>query len=107
MITRVWHGWTRPENADAYQQLLEREILPGIAKKGIPGYRGAHLLRETLGDEVEFITLLWFDTLDSVRAFTGNDYEAAYVPEETRTVLSRFDTRSRHYDVLLDPDRTS
>ncbi len=107
MITRVWHGWTTPENADAYQQLLEREILPGIAKKGIPGYRGAHLLRETLGDEVEFITLLWFDTLDSVRAFMGDDYEAAYVPEEARTVLSRFDARSRHYDVLLDPDRTS
>ena len=107
MITRIWHGWTTPENADTYQELLETEILPDIAAKEIPGYRGAHLLRQALDQEVEFITLLWFDTLDSVRAFMGEDYEVAHVPDAARRVLSRFDARSRHYDVLLDPDRTS
>ena len=107
MITRIWHGWTTPDNADAYQELLETEILPGIARKEIPGYRGAHLLRQALDQEVEFITLLWFDSLDSVRAFMGEDYEVAYVPDAARKVLSRFDARSEHYDVVLDPERTS
>ena len=107
MIARIWHGWTTPENADTYQQLLETEILPGIARKEIPGYRGAHLLRQAVDEEVEFITLLWFDTLDSVRAFIGEDYEVAYVPDAARRVLSRFDARSSHYDVMLEPSQTS
>ena len=76
MITRIWHGWTLPENADTYESLLRTEILPGIAAKNIPGYRGVHLLRRDVTgpdytEEVEFITILWFDSLDSVRSFMG------------------------------------
>jgi len=107
MITRIWHGWTVPENADTYEDLLRTEILPGIAQKGIPGYRGAHLLRRELADEVEFITMLWFDSLDSVRDFMGKDYEVAYVPESARKVLARFDERSQHYDMRLTPEQTA
>ena len=106
MITRVWHGWTLPENADTYEELLRTEILPGIAQKGIPGYRGTHLLRRELADEVEFVTMMWFDSLDSVRSFMGEDYEVAYVPESARKVLARFDERSQHYDMRLNPDET-
>ena len=111
MITRIWHGWTAPANADTYESLLKTEILPGIAAKKIPGYRGAHLLRRELedqepGGEVEFITILWFDSLDSVRNFMGEDYEVAYVPESARKVLSRFDERSQHYDLRLTPEQT-
>jgi antibiotic biosynthesis monooxygenase (ABM) superfamily enzyme len=62
MITRIWHGWTAPDNADTYETLLRTDILPGIAGKQIPGYRGAHLLRRELADEVEFITMLWFES---------------------------------------------
>ena len=103
MISRIWHGWTTPENADRYEQLLRTEILPEIASRGIPGYLGAHLLRKENDAEVEFVTILWFSSLDSVRAFMGEDYETAHVPPQARAVLSRFDERSRHYDVLLEP----
>ena len=107
MITRIWHGWTLPENADTYEDLLRTEILPGIAQKEIPGYRGGHLLRRELADEVEFITMLLFDSLDSVRDFMGEDYEVAYVPESARKVLARFDERSQHYDMRLTPEQTA
>jgi heme-degrading monooxygenase HmoA len=107
MITRIWHGWTTPGNADTYENLLRAEILPGIAQKEIRGYRGAHLLRRELEDEVEFITVLWFDSLDSVRDFMGEDYEVAYVPETAREVLARFDERSQHYDLRLTPEETA
>lgn len=106
MIARIWHGWTTPENADTYENLLRTEILPGIAQKEISGYRGPHLLRRDLEGEVEFVTMLWFDSLDSVRSFTGEDYEIAYVPESARKVLARFDERSQHYDLRLTPDET-
>ena len=106
MITRVWHGWTTKENADTYQGLLESEILPGIASKEIPGYMGAHLVRRSLEDEVEFITMMWFDSLDSVRSFMGEDYAVAYVPDAARAVLARSDARSQHYDVILEPSQT-
>ena len=103
MISRIWHGWTRPENADRYEQLLRAEVLPEIASRGIAGYLGAHLLRKESDSEVEFVTILWFESLDSVRIFMGDDYETAHVPPQARAVLSRFDERSRHYEVRLEP----
>ena len=103
MIARVWHGWTTPENAPAYEALLLSEILPGIARKGIPGYHGAHVFRRDQGDEVEFVTTMWLDSLESVIAFVGEDYAAAYVPDEARALLERFDDRSAHYEVLQEP----
>ena len=102
MISRIWYGWTSHENATAYQSLLEGEILPGIANRQIAGYRGAHLLRRELEREVEFVTILWFDSLDAVRSFAGEDYETAVVPAKARQLLSRFDARSAHYEVQLD-----
>lgn len=94
----MWRGWTAPENADAYESLLRGQILPGI--EGVEGYRGAYLLRRDGRDEVEFITLTLFESLEAVQGFAGDDYSAAVVPDEARALLSRFDERSRHYDVL-------
>jgi heme-degrading monooxygenase HmoA len=97
MIGRLWHGWTAPENANAYEQLLRSQILPGIQR--IPGYRGAQLLRRDANGEVEFVTLTLFDSLDAVRAFAGEDYEVAVVLPEAERLLTRFDERSTHYEV--------
>lgn len=101
MISRIWHGWTTPENADAYEALLKSEIFVGIQNRQIDGYRGIQLLRRDLGDEVEFVTIMWFDSLDAVRAFAGEDYEVAVVPPKAQAVLSRFDERSQHYEVRV------
>lgn len=103
MISRIWHGWTTHENAAAYQSLLETEVLPGIANRGIKGYRGEHLLRRDLEHEVEFVTILWFESMDALREFAGRDYEVAVVPPKARALLSRFDDRSAHYRTLLEP----
>ena len=99
MICRVWRGWTKPESADAYERLLKTEIFSGIASRGIPGYHGIELLRRAVQGEVEFVTLMWFDSIDAVRAFAGPDYEMAVVPPAARVLLDRFDARSAHYDV--------
>jgi antibiotic biosynthesis monooxygenase (ABM) superfamily enzyme len=98
MIVRIWHGWTTPENADAYERLLKTEIFPGIAAKNVPGYRAIELLRRPAGSEVEFITVMRFDSLDAVKQFVGEDHEPAYVPEKAREVLKRFDERAQHYE---------
>jgi heme-degrading monooxygenase HmoA len=100
MISRIWHGWASKENAGAYENLLREEIFLGIENREIPGYRGIHLFRRELPEEVEFITLMWFDSLEAVRAFAGEDYEAAVVPPKARALLSRFDARSQHYTVI-------
>jgi heme-degrading monooxygenase HmoA len=102
MISRVWHGWTTPANADAYESLLKTEIFQGIEGREISGYRGIHLLRRNLGEEVEFVTIMWFDSIEAVRTFAGEDYEAAVVPPKARAVLSRFDARSQHYEVKVE-----
>jgi len=99
MIGRIWRGWTAPANADAYEALLRREIFVDIESRRIAGFREIQLFRRALDDEVEFVTIMWFDTLDAVRAFAGDDYEAAVVPPEARALLSRFDARSQHYEV--------
>lgn len=99
MIERIWHGWTTHENADVYENLLRTEIFPGIASKNIPGYSGIRLLRRSLDEEVEFITIMRFDSLDDVIGFVGADYEKSYVPPKAREVLARFDDRSQHYEI--------
>jgi heme-degrading monooxygenase HmoA len=104
MICRIWHGWTPPERAAAYEHLLREEIFTGIARRDIPGYRGIHLLRRDLAEESEFVTEMWFDSLDAVRAFAGEDYAAAVVPPAARALLSRFDQRSAHYEVRVSPE---
>jgi len=99
MISRVWHGWTTPENADAYEALLKNEIFTEIKNRKITGYRGIHLFRRNLVQEVEFITIMWFDSIESIKAFAGEDYETAVVPPKARALLARFDPRSQHYEV--------
>ena len=99
MIYRLWHGWTTLDNADGYEHLLKTEIFPTIASKNLPGYRGIRLLRRQLINEVEFITIMQFDSLAAVKQFAGEDYETSYVPEKARRILSRHDERSQHYEV--------
>jgi antibiotic biosynthesis monooxygenase (ABM) superfamily enzyme len=104
VIYRIWHGWTTPENADAYQRIVQDEVFETIAGKKIPGYQGIDLLRRRAGEEVEFVTIMRFDSLDSVKAFVGEDYETAFVPPQARAVLKRFDARSQHYDHIRHID---
>jgi heme-degrading monooxygenase HmoA len=101
MISRIWHGWTTRSNADAYEHLLRDEIFVRIAGRGIAGFQGIDLLRADRGAEVEFVTIMWFDTMQAVRDFAvGEDYEAAVVPPAAQRLLARFDARSAHYEVV-------
>jgi hypothetical protein len=99
VITRVWYGWTSKQNADSYEALLKTEIIPGIAARRIAGCRGIELGRRDLGAEVEFITIMQFESLDAVRQFAGADFETAVVPAKAQALLSRFDQKSAHYEV--------
>ena len=100
MIKRIWHGWTTLENADSYQKLLHDHIFPGIEAKQIPGYLSIELLRTEHESEVEFVTLMAFNSLQSVIDFQGDDYSRAYVPEEARKVLKRWDEHASHYETI-------
>jgi antibiotic biosynthesis monooxygenase (ABM) superfamily enzyme len=100
VIARLWHGWTAPENADAYAEFLRTKMFPSIHR--VPGYLGADLLRREDGEEIAFVTITRFVSLDAVRAFAGQPYEQAVVEPEARALLSRFDARSEHYEVVID-----
>lgn len=106
MILRYWRGWATRENADAYERIAREEVLPSFADRDLPGYRGSYLLRREAGGEIEYAVIMTFDSVDAVRAFAGDDYEAAYIPTHVREVLTRFDVRSAHYDVLVTPSET-
>lgn len=97
MIARVWHGYTKPEHADAYEAMLKPELLPGISKA--KGYRGSYLFRRNAGAEVEFITILLWDSLEAIRAVAGPDYETAVIPKERRKYLARYDAKAAHYEI--------
>ena len=98
-IKRIWHGWTSPENAGRYETLLRDEVFPGIEAKNIPGYRGIELLRLDHDDEVEFVTIMTFDSIQNVIDFQGQDYRRCYVPDTAQKVLKRWDEVSDHYEV--------
>jgi hypothetical protein len=100
MICRIWRGWTTRQNASAYEKVVRGLVIPGIEAKHIAGFWHIDLMRRELGDEYEFTTLMWFDSIDSVKAFIGDDYAVSHVPSEARAVLSRFEDRAAHFEVL-------
>lgn len=100
MIARIWHGYTSPQQAQPYENLLKEEIFVGIENKKIPGYKGIQLLKRDLGDEVEFTTIMWFENIQSVKHFVGEDYSKAYIPDTAKQLLSRFDVESIHCELL-------
>ena len=101
-VARVWRGWTTAENADAYQEVVQGEVLPAIFDRDIPGLVGAHLMRadNVENEEIEFTTIIWFEGLDSVKNFMGEDYQRSHVPENAQTVLKRFDTQAKHFHLV-------
>lgn len=99
-IKRIWHGWTSPENAGPYQELLHKEIFPGIEAKNVDGYRSVELFRRELKDEVEFVTIMTFDSLQDVKKFQGKEYEKSYVPDSARKLLKRWDQVAAHYESI-------
>ena len=105
-IKRIWHGWTTPEYAESYWAVLRGTVIPRIEAKQIPGYRGFEVLRRDHDSEVEFVTVITFDSLENVIAFQGEDYRRAYVPDEAQEVLKRWDLTCAHYEVL-DQDAVS
>jgi len=97
MIARIWHGYTKPEDADAYESMLKPELLPGIGK--VPGYRGSYLLRRALEGEVEFITIMIWDSIEAIEAVAGANYTVSIIPENRLKYLSRHDSHAAHYEV--------
>jgi antibiotic biosynthesis monooxygenase (ABM) superfamily enzyme len=96
MITRLWRGWTAPENADAYARFLLSDLFPSM--RDIPGFRGADVLRRPEDDEVAFVTLTRFASLDDIREFAGDNYEVPVLEPEAHGLLSRYDKRALHFD---------
>ena len=101
MIGRIWHGFAAQEDADAYETMLNADVLPGPDQ--IPGYRGAYVMRRDVGDEVEFVTITFFDDMDAVKQFAGDDYTKAVVKGPAKKLLLRSDERSAHYDIVRTP----
>jgi heme-degrading monooxygenase HmoA len=100
MIARHWRGWTTRSNADAYETLLKDTVLPGL--QAIPGYRGGYVLRRDANDdEVEFVVVNLFESLDAVKRFAGPDFAVAVFEPEARRLLSRIEPRAAHYQVRL------
>jgi heme-degrading monooxygenase HmoA len=97
MIARHWRGWTEPENADAYEALLTNKVLPGLKELG--GYRGGYILRSDGRDEAEFVVINFFDSLDAVKAFAGENYVVAVFEPEAAVLLSRVEPVAKHYEV--------
>ena len=100
MICRLWRGWTMPEDADAYVRIVRTEVIPAIEARSIPGFRHVDLMRRDLGGEIEFQTLIWFDSIDAIKDFMGEDYTRSHVPPEARAVLNSFDDHAAHFEVI-------
>ncbi|MBD0366494.1 MAG: antibiotic biosynthesis monooxygenase [Flavisolibacter sp.] len=98
MISRIWHAFTNLENAHRYEQMLRQDILPGIGR--VTGCLGAQLLRRNMDNEVEFITITYFDNFDSVEALAGENYTKAVIHPEAGKLLTRYDERSQHYEMV-------
>lgn len=102
MICRMWKGWTRPGDADAYEAYLRDDLFVRVAAElRDRGYRGHHVLRINREAESEFVTLVWFTSLEAVQSFAGNTYETPVLSPTARRLLARYDERCEHYTLRL------
>jgi heme-degrading monooxygenase HmoA len=99
MVARIWQGSTTFENADAYENFLKVEFLPSVEEKKIPGYRRFELLRKEEKGEVTFITIMWFDSIEHIRNFAGDDYEKAVIHPKAHALLKQHGATAAHYEV--------
>ena len=102
MIARHWRGWTKIEDADAYERLLKENVLPGL--KDIQGYRGGYVLRHDGTREAEFVVVNLFDSLDAVKRFAGADYSTPVFEPEAKKLLCRIEPVAMHYEVRASPE---
>ena len=96
-IIRTWKGWTSLENAPIYEDMLVNEVFPTVKQKGVEGLEKVSISTLETDDEMEFFLVLQFDSLESVKVFAGDDYEKAYIPENAKRVLSRYDKTAQHF----------
>jgi len=97
-IIRTWKGWTTIKNAPVYQDMLINEVFPAVKKKGVKGLEKVSISTQLKEDEVEFFLILQFDCLDSVKTFAGAEYKTAYIPENAKRVLLRYQKTAEHYE---------
>ena len=100
MIARIWHGWTKPADAKAYEKMLRNEIFPSIAARNISGYHGGELFIGEDGNEVEFVTLLRFDSMKGVKEFAGADESRPVIYPGVEELLTRME-RAQHYRIAI------
>ncbi|WP_148864032.1 antibiotic biosynthesis monooxygenase family protein [Marinobacter fonticola] len=99
MIARIWKGWTTPDNAAAYEELFRDVVLPKVTQ-GVSGYIDTNLLRREAGEEVEFTTIFWFESLEAVKMFAGPNFEQAVVPDPVKALMVRYEAIALHHDVV-------
>lgn len=97
-IIRTWKGWTTIENAPIYEDMLINEVFPAVKKKGVNGLEKVSISTKIKKDEVEFLLILQFDSLDAVKKFAGEKYKIAYIPENAQRVLLRYEETAQHYE---------
>ncbi len=102
MIARLWSAHTTPARAPAYADHLRARVLPALRK--VDGYAGAALLQRASGDAIEILVVTWWRSLDAIRRFAGADSEKAVVAGEAASLLTRFDRRVRHYELVVQDD---
>ena len=97
-IIRTWKGWTTIENAPIYENMLINEVFPTVKKNGVNGLEKVSISTQNRKNEVEFFLILQFDSIDSVKKFAGENYEIAYIPENAKRVLLRYEKTAQHYE---------
>lgn len=96
MIARIWKGWATPENAPRYEELFINVVLMKVT-----GYKGANLLKREAGNEIEFTTIFWFESLEAVKRFAGENFEQAVVPDQVKELLCHYEETVHHHEVAL------
>lgn len=99
-IIRTWKGWTTHKNAPVYEKMLVEEVFSTVKKNGVKGLTNVSISKKVMSNEVEFFLMLQFNALDDVKEFAGEDYEKAYIPDNAKSVLLRYDKTAQHYEFI-------
>src|SRR5512139_263723 len=100
MIARMWRGSAINEKADDYVKHLQQSVVPGLRQ--IEGFRGIYLLRRDSSDTVEFLVLTFWESMESIRKFAGENPEVAVVAPAAQALFREYDALVEHFDIVLN-----
>jgi heme-degrading monooxygenase HmoA len=98
MVSRHWTGTAKKERAEEYILHFQNDTFKQL--ETIAGFVSAQILKREVKEGIEFLVITNWQSIDAIRQFAGDQTDTAVVPQLVQDIMTRYDQKVRHYEVI-------